>query len=123
MITQMQELLSLLGAKETNMTAKDFLLGLPEKVKPAAIVDMETIFHFDIEGEGGGEITIAIKDGACIAEEGLEGDANCVVKAKEDNLMNVLRGKLNPLMAVLTGKLKISNQGEMLKYAKIFGLM
>jgi len=27
------------------------------------------------------------------------------------------------MLAVLTGKVKISNQGEMMKYAKIFGLM
>jgi hypothetical protein len=27
------------------------------------------------------------------------------------------------MMAMMTGKLKISNPGEMLKYAKMFGLM
>ena len=98
-------------------------MGLPEKVKPEALEGLQTIFHFDIDGEGGGQVTVKVEDGACIAEEGLQGEAKCVVKAKEDNLMNVLRGKINPLMALLTGKLKISNQGEMLKYAKIFGLM
>ena len=35
----------------------------------------------------------------------------------------LLNKDVNPMMALLTGKLKISNQGEMLKYAKIFGLM
>ena len=105
------------------MTAKEFLMGLPEKVQPEALEGMETTFHFDIEGEGGGQVTVKVKDGSCVAEEGLDGEASCVVSAKEDNLMNVLKGKLNPLMAVLTGKLKISNQKEMFKYAKIFGLM
>ncbi len=105
------------------MTAKDFLLSLPEKVKEDAIEGLDTVFHFDIAGEGGGQVTVSVKDGKCIAAEGLQGDPKCLVKAKEDNLMNVLKGKVNPLMAVLTGKLKISNQGEMLKYAKIFGLM
>ncbi len=105
------------------MTAKEFLINLPNKVRPEALEGLETTFHFDISGEGGGQVTLYVKDGKCIAEEGLQGDAKCVVSAKEDNLMNVLKGKINPLMAVLTGKLKISNQGEMLKYAKIFGLM
>lgn len=105
------------------MTAKEFLINLPSKVRPEALEGLETTFHFDISGDGGGQVTIYVKDGKCIAEEGLQGDAKCVVSAQEENLMNVLKGKINPLMAVLTGKLKISNQGEMLKYAKIFGLM
>lgn len=105
------------------MTAKEFLMNLPEKVQPEALDGLETTFHFDIEGEGGGKVTVDVKDGQCIAAEGLQGEPKCVVRAKEDNLMKVLKGNINPLMAVLTGKLKISNQGEMLKYAKIFGLM
>lgn len=105
------------------MTAKEFVLGLPEKVKPETLEGLETVFHFDIDGEGGGQVTVKVADGNCVAEEGLVGDAKCVVKAKDENLMKVMRGSINPLMAVLTGKLKITNQGEMLKYAKIFGLM
>lgn len=105
------------------MTAKEFLFALPEKVKSETLEGLETTFHFNISGEGGGQVTVHVKDGKCTAEEGLQGEARCVVAAKEDNLMNVLKGKINPLMAILTGKLKISNQGEMLKYAKIFGLM
>ena len=34
-----------------------------------------------------------------------------------------LPSKVNPMMAMMTGKLKISNPGEMMKYAKVFGLM
>lgn len=105
------------------MTAKEFLMGLPDKVSKEAMEGVETLFHFDLEGEGGGQVTVGIKDGEAYAMEGLEGDPKCVVKAKAENLMSILKGDLNPMMAVLTGKLKISNQGEMLKYAKMFGLM
>ncbi len=105
------------------MTAKEFLLGLPEKVSPEALEGLETNFHFDIRGDGGGQVTITIADGVCSATEGLSGDPKCVVRSSDTNLMNVLKGKVNPMMSVLTGRLKISNQGEMLRYAKIFGLM
>ncbi len=105
------------------MTAKEFLMGLPDKVQTEALEGLQTVFHFDIDGEGGGQVTVKVEDGSCTTEEGLMGDAKCVVKAKEDNLMKVLKGKINPLMAILTGKLKISDQREMIKYAKIFGLM
>jgi len=105
------------------MTAKEFLLGLPTKVSPQAIEGLETIFHFDIDGDEGGQITLSVKDGVCEASEGLLGAAKCVVRAKDKNLMKLLKGDVNPMMALLTGQLKISNQSEMLKYAKIFGLM
>ena len=105
------------------MTAKEFLIGLPEKVSKDAIDGVNTLFHFQLDGEEGEHVTVGIKDGVAYSKEGLEGEATCVVRAKSDNLLKVLKGDLNPMMAVLTGKLKISNQGEMLKYAKIFGLM
>ncbi len=105
------------------MTSRDFIYGLPAKVPAAAIEGMETTFHFDLTGENGGQYTISIADQKVEVTDGLNGDASCVVSASEDNFVNLAKGDLNPMMAMLTGKLKISNQGEMLKYAKLFGLM
>ena len=105
------------------MTAKEFILGLPAKAKPEALEGLATNFHFNVEGDGGGEFTVSIADGVMKATEGLEGDAKCTVSASASNLMGTIRGDINPMMAVLTGKIKISNQGEMMKYAKLFGLM
>ena len=105
------------------MTAKDFLTALPQNVKKEALEGHETRFHFDLEGEGGTQMTLALKEGDFVAEEGLQGDAKCTVKATADDFMKLVKGDLNPMMAILTGKVKISNQGEMLKFAKMFGLM
>jgi len=107
------------------MNTKEFLMGLPSKVDPAALEGLETNFHFIISKDGGEpeEISIEVKDGNIQAQNGLHGDPKCTVRASDENLSKLLKGDLNPMMAILTGKLKISNQGEMLKYAKLFGLM
>lgn len=105
------------------MTSKEFIYGLPGKVPAAAIEGLSTTFHFDLEGEQGGQYTISVADSKVTVSDGLNGEASCVVKTSEDNFMQLIKGDLNPMMAILTGKLKISNQGEMLKYAKLFGLM
>ena len=105
------------------MNAKEFLSSLPAKVPVEAIQGVETLFHFDISGEGGTQATIAIKDGEVKFEEGLQGEPKCVVNASQENLEKLLSGSLNPMMAIMTGKVKISNTGEMMKYAKLFGLM
>lgn len=105
------------------MTAKEFIYNLPLKVNKDAIAGMETVFHFDVEGEGGGQYTVTLKDGSLKVDEGLIGESKCKVKASNDNLMGVIDGSINPLMALMMGKIKIDHQGELLKYAKIFGLM
>ncbi len=105
------------------MTAKDFLMALPKKVSKDAIEGMETLFHFDLDGDDGGQYTLELKDGALNVIDGLEGDAKCAIRGKAKNFIKLAQGDINPMMAILTGKVKISNQGEMLKYAKIFGLL
>jgi putative sterol carrier protein len=105
------------------MTTKEFLYALPSKVSPSAIEGLDTVFHFDIEGENGGQFTITVADTKVTVNDGLLGEPKCVVRATADNFVNLATGELNPMMAVLTGKVKISNQSEMLRYDKIFGLM
>lgn len=105
------------------MNSRDFLYALPSKVVPGAVDGLDTVFHFDLEGDKGGQFTITVADKKVTVTDGLQGEAKCVVRATGDNFINLASGELNPMMAILTGKVKISNQGEMLRYAKIFGLM
>ena len=105
------------------MATRDILYSLPQKVSPSAIEGLETNFHFDIDGDEGGQFTVQVNDGKVTVNDGFVGDPKCVVRASDKNFTDLIKGELNPMMAVLTGKVKISNQGEMLKYAKIFGLM
>ena len=100
---------------------KKFLFSLPEKVAPEAVEGLSTLFHFDVTDEG--QYTIKLDDGKLEVLEGLTGEPNCKVTASSETLSKLLSRDLNPMMAMMTGKLKISNPGEMLKYAKIFGLM
>jgi putative sterol carrier protein len=103
------------------MDAKQFLFSLPEKVNADALDGLNTLFHFNIDGSG--QYSVSVVDGKMHVAEGLEGEPRCTVTASAETLSKVVSRDLNPMMAMMTGKLKISNPGEMLKYAKIFGLM
>ncbi|MCC7505361.1 MAG: SCP2 sterol-binding domain-containing protein [Saprospiraceae bacterium] len=103
------------------MDAKEFLFSLPQKANPDALEGLNTLFHFEVADSG--HYTVRLADGKLSVSEGLEGDASCVVKTSAESFSKLVSGDLNPMMAMMTGKLKISNPGEMLKYAKIFGLM
>ena len=100
---------------------KDFLFSLPQKVNPDAIEGLSTLFHFDVADSG--QYTVSLDDGVIKVTEGLDGEPKCKVTASADTLGKLLAKDLNPMMAMMTGKLKISNPGELLKYAKVFGLM
>ena len=105
------------------MTAKEFILALPSKAAPESVAGLNTNFYFDLAGEGGGQFSVVLDGEKVNVHEGMYGEPKCTVKIKADNLIKIIKGEMNPMMAMLTGKLKISNQGEMLKYAKVFGLM
>ncbi len=102
---------------------RDFILSLPNTVKKEWLQGVDTNFHFDIEGEGGGQFSIIVKDDTLQVFEHFEGEPKCKITAKEANLIKLLRGEINPMMAVFTGKVKISNTSEIIKYAKLFGIM
>jgi putative sterol carrier protein len=103
------------------MDIKEFLFSLPDKVAPEAVEGLSTLFHFDIADAV--LFTVKLDNGKFDVSEGLTGDATCKVTSSAEVLEKLLSKELNPMMAMMTGKLKISNVGEMLKYAKMFGLM
>ena len=105
------------------MTARDFLLALPAKVPPAALEGVDTLFHFDLQGEDGGLFSVGVSNNELTVREGLEGEAKCVIKASGEDFSRLITGELNPMMAIFSGRVKISNQAEMLKFAKLLGLL
>jgi putative sterol carrier protein len=102
---------------------KEFFEKLPEKVSPESIENVETIFHFNFSDDGSNAKTVRIEKGVCVVEEGLNDDPECVISGKSESFLKVLNGELNPMMALMSGKVKVSNSGAMIKYAKIFGVM
>lgn len=100
---------------------KQFLFDLPQKANPDALEGLSTLFHFDVSGAG--QFTVKLDNGKLEVSEGLSGEPSCKVSTSAESFSKLISGDLNPMMAMMTGKLKISNPGEMLKYAKMFGLM
>ena len=100
--------------------ASEIIKSLPQRLKADKVAGVNTVFHFDIEGETGGHFTVALADGVCKVEEGLKGEAKCIVRAKATDYEDVELGRTNPQMAVMMGKIKISNLGEMMGFVNYF---
>jgi putative sterol carrier protein len=102
------------------MTAKELVKGLPSRFKPDMASGFSGNIQLVLEGEGGGEFSVQIKDGACKVEEGLIGIPDCVVRAKASVYVDTETGKLNPTMAVMMGKIKVSNIGVLTQFIQFF---
>ncbi|MBC8046769.1 MAG: SCP2 sterol-binding domain-containing protein [Fimbriimonadaceae bacterium] len=102
-------------------TAKEIILSLTERFRPEkAEPGYETTFHLDISGERGGQYTVNIQDRKIDVQEGLNGTAKCIVRAKDEVYEDVEWERTNPQMAFMLGKIKVSDIGEMLDFASLF---
>ena len=77
-------------------------------------------FQFVLEGETGGEFTAIVADGVCTVQEGLHGEADCVISSLATDFEDAELGRVNRQMAVMMGKIKITNLGAMLKFIGMF---
>ena len=83
--------------------------------------DLRATYLFDLEGEGGGQWTLAIAEGQCTAEEGSPDKADIVFHTKPAYWLDLQIKDLNPLWAVLTRRLSLKgNRGLALRLEKLF---
>lgn len=102
------------------MTAKEIVFGLPDRLKQEEAAGQSGIFHFQLEGETGGDFTVNVADGVCTVSEGLQGEPDCVISGLATDFEDAEEGRVNRQMAVMMGKIKISNLGAMLKFIGMF---
>ncbi len=105
---------------QPTITFQDIVTSIPTRFRPEKAGNQQLIFHFDISGDNGGEYTVMIAGGKCTLSNGLKGSADCVIKAKADVYTQIELGKTNPQMALMMGKVKVSNLGKMMEFAKLF---
>lgn len=84
------------------MTAKELLMRVPGAVMadtttPDAVIQFETTEP----------VHCIVKDGAVTSVEGYAPRADVTVKVKDDDLVKMFDGKLNPMTAFMTGRLKV----------------
>ena len=101
-------------------TAIEILKSLESRFIVEKAPNIEIIYHFELEGNSGGNFTVTIKDNKCIVTEGLQGTAKCIVKAKATDYEDLELGRSNAQMAFMMGKIKVTNIGSMLKFIDMF---
>lgn len=99
-----------------------FATYFPEKLEknPEITEKVNTTYKFVVEGDNGGTWLVDLTQPGGQITEG-DGDAKCTVTLKEETLVDMVNGKVNPQMAFMTGKLKVSDVGAALKLTSLLG--
>ena len=89
---------------------------LPEKA-----AGLSAVVAYHITGEGGGDYSSVIKDGAYSLEAGLRADAQATLTMAAADWIGLNEGTLDPMTAFVSGKLKIAgDQGLAQKFPRYF---
>lgn len=98
---------------------------IPERIKskPELVKDINSVYEFNITGDGGGVWTVDLTEatGGQVTE-GSTGNAKCTVTVGSQDFVNIVTKKTNAQMAFMSGKLKVKgDMGLALKLQKILG--
>jgi putative sterol carrier protein len=88
---------------------------LPDKAQ-----GVNAIIQFDISGDGGGLYWVKIADGKCEYGDGEVPNPAMVFKAKDEDFIALMTGKLNPVQAFMMGKIKVNNMELGMKMTSMF---
>ena len=90
------------------MTAEELFASLPERFRRERAGDLRAGYAFELEGDGGGDFTVRVADGALTVEAGSSADVDVTVRAKAADWIAIVEGRLDPQLAYLTKRLRVS---------------
>lgn len=74
---------------------------------------VNVIFQFSISGEGGGDWTVAVRDGTCKIEAGFHAKPTTTIKMASTDFLAMMSGSMTAMKAYASGKIKI--EGDLMK--------
>ncbi len=95
------------------LTVKGVFERLPEVFQAEAAGGVDVVFQFKIEGGGGGNWYVVVKDGKCEVEEGEHGSPTTTIMMEEGDFVALMEGKANAMSLYTSGRLRI--EGDLMK--------
>jgi putative sterol carrier protein len=97
--------------------------NMPSQFNADLAGDMKASILFDLTGDGGGQWTAVIADGACEIEQGAVDAPTATLCMDADDYQSMIDGDLNAMTAFMTGKIKVEGDlGTIMKMQSVFGM-
>ena len=96
------------------MSMKSIFDAMPLSINRDAAKDANTVYQFNLSGEGGGQFTMRIKNGDCTVEEGIAMAPDVTICAAAVDYMNIVTGAYPFGLAFVNGRLKVDGDLRLL---------
>lgn len=104
----------------TKEEVQSTLPAMVERFQPDKAQGVNATIQFEIAGDGAGLYWVKIADGKCEYGEGEVANPAMVFKAKDEDFIALMTGKLNPVQAFMMGKIKVNNMELGMKMTSMF---
>lgn len=89
------------------ISVKPIFAAMPLNVNKEAAKTANTVYQFNLAGEGGGQFTMTIRHGECMVEEGVTAAPDVIVSATAADYFNIATGAYPFGLAYINGRLKV----------------
>jgi putative sterol carrier protein len=89
------------------VSVKPLFEAMPYSLNKDAAKAANTVYQFNLSGEGGGQFTVAIRDGQCTVTEGVSSSPDVTVSAAAADYINIATGAYPFGLAYINGRLKV----------------
>ena len=87
-------------------SVKDIFDKMPGVFDADAAQGLNAVFQFEITGDGGGNWTIIVKDGACEIAEGSHDEPTVTLTMSDETWLGMINKEVNGMQAFMGGQLK-----------------
>ena len=87
---------------------KEVFEKMPDVFNPNAAQGMDAVFQFEITGDGGGDWSVIVKDGACQIQEGTHDSPTVTLTMSGETWLGMVNKEINGMQAFMSGQLKAS---------------
>jgi putative sterol carrier protein len=81
--------------------------AMPYSLNKEAAKAANTVYQFNLSGEGGGQFTVIIRDGQCTVTEGVSNSPDVTVSAAAADYVDIATGAYPFGLAYINGRLKV----------------
>jgi acyl dehydratase len=93
--------------KEMALTGvKEVFDKMPEVFNANAAQGLDAVFQYEITGDGGGNWSIIVKDGACQVDEGVHESPTVTLTMSAETWLGIVNKQTNGMQAFMSGQLK-----------------
>jgi multimeric flavodoxin WrbA/putative sterol carrier protein len=102
-------------------TARELISQMPLAFDPDAMPGFKATIQFDLSGEGGGSMFLAIGDRRCSFQEGEAASPVLTIRSSGDTWLKIARGEIDRPKALMDGLYKVEgDMGLLMKLGELF---